>query len=133
MPQIKVSEDTYKRLKHDADSQFRSLGGHIEYLIAMDELREIREYEAKAQVWMRSKEMNDNLPDEMQVHQDQLPLDGIFTSKRTRKDIQKEINILQAFVDSADYDNQDPDYWQEVNNKKEEIKKLWEEWHLSEA
>ena len=31
--QIKISDEVYSRLKKDADANYRSLGGHIEYLM----------------------------------------------------------------------------------------------------
>lgn len=36
MPNIKVSDDTYQKLKKGADASFRTLGGQIDFLISLD-------------------------------------------------------------------------------------------------
>lgn len=61
--QIQVSDELHARLKEKAESNFRSIGNHIEYLLAVDEEREVKEYEAKAKEW---EEAEKNLPDAMQ-------------------------------------------------------------------
>lgn len=48
---------------------------------------------------------------------------------RTTKHVLEDINALQAEVDKADPLNQDPDYWDEINNLKAEIQSLWTEYH----
>lgn len=36
MPNIKVSDDVYQRLKEGADANFRTIGGQIDYLMSLE-------------------------------------------------------------------------------------------------
>lgn len=48
---------------------------------------------------------------------------------RTAQQITAEINQLQAEINAADPMNQDPDYWEVINDKKTKVQDLWAEWH----
>ena len=114
---IKVSDEIGDILEQQASSHFRTMGGQIEYLLSLD----------------NSSEKNNKKISEGAVEffrQEYPKIAEVVSTSRTPGGIVKEINAIQEIIDNADTFNQDPDYWEKINEKKTKVEDLWAEWHL---
>jgi hypothetical protein len=106
---IKVSDETYGKLKCMADKEYRTLGSQIDFLIEGGGYSSLRPPVEETS--------SENIPKKISVN---APRD---------KEILAEINALEADINNADTFNQDPDYWDKINEKKAYVAELWAEWH----
>jgi len=143
--QIKVSDETYSRLKYLADEGFRTLGGEIDYLVSyfggetpvFEKNNSIAtQPEIKAEITEPVKigehvfqDINtfsgdNNGPAEFNAMTARMP-----SPVRTGALIIAGINELKVQIDNADMLNQDPDYWATIAGMETKVQELWAEWH----
>lgn len=124
MAMIRLPEDAYKALKEQAKRNYRTIGGQIEYLLYLADKQDEEDYIRKAQ--------NPPAPLDLELYEKEQGESWEQTLEklpRTAAQVLKELNLLQKEVDQADPVNQDPDYWETINEKKIKIQSLWDEWH----
>ena len=127
--QVKISDELYRRVKGYADASYRSIGQQIEYLLDQYEgiaramprtlgehIREDRPVDHRIPV-----EVNTNSMSPKDIPVETPPVDG--------KAIVAKINELNKKIRDADTTNQDPDYWDVINGHKQEVDRLWQEFH----
>ena len=126
--QIKVSDETYERLQFLSKEAYRTLGGEIDYLI---------DYFGGFQGDLPGKNNSiaaQPLESSEKVTPPNISREGFPDSAfnhipRMGSDITREINDIEAEIALANAENQDPDYWIEINKKKLKVQELWAEWH----
>lgn len=107
--QIKISDEIYDRLKKDADANYRSLGGHIEYL--MDKAMGVS-----------------NILGEKVAFTKDSPTEP---TGRSVGDILADIRKLEGERDEELRFSQDGDYSEGITRSYgERIQDLWNEYHL---
>ena len=134
--QIKISDEVYLRLKGYADAAYRPLGMQIEYLL--DQFEGIKIVTPRTLGEHIKEDYQTDMPtvNTVDVFSSEPKVDTTKVQAPTRaqaptspeKVILAKINRLQDEIDGANQMNQDPDYWDVINAKREEIKSLWQEW-----
>lgn len=114
MAQIKVPDELHARLKSEADKNYRSIGGHIEFLLdnASDNTGE-NTVEKKSDAPHQESQEITPTPEKIQP-----------PKPRGASVILREINELEREMKESV--NQDPDWWADMNVKKDN---LWAEFH----
>jgi len=157
--QIKVSDETYSRLKYLADEAYRTLGGEIDYLVSyfageiftgknnsiatQPEIKaEITEpakiggdvSQEQANYFLNAKA--DAMKYGVPVVPDFNEVLPVATSSLVRPDVSRTgatiiagINELKVQIENADMLNQDPDYWATIAGMETKVQELWAEWH----
>lgn len=109
--QIKVSDEVYDRLKADADQNYRSMGGHIEYL--MDKAMGVSIVLGEKRAFTETPPSQEN------------------TSTKSLGDILANIRDLEGKRDEELRYCQDDDYRKEITNRYASfIQPLWDEYSL---
>lgn len=138
--QIKVSDETYEKLKFLADEGYRTLGGEIDYLIAvfggdivlpvsttpLIVQKEKPEKEEGVDNFVGDFPNNDLYPEKISS-----PVRPVIP--RTYRTVHNEITALELQLKEekeANEVNQDPDYWADFNKRSAQVKELWAEYHL---
>lgn len=118
---IKVSDDTYKKLKQAADANFRSLGGHIDYLMTLDARGVSGEVGKISTPQIKPVAPNPEVSDLFQKKSEDI---------RTKGDILARIRVLEAKRDEELKYNQDADYAKAIDREyTQRIAPLWAEYH----
>jgi len=124
--QVKISDELHARLKGAADSNYRSIGGEIEWM--MDFIGGINgARDNDPRMWAPGKQQSDA----KKVLSEQLPLPIKIEAPTLPRDKQilQEITAIQEIINAADPVNQDPDYWDVIEEHKKKVQELWSEWH----
>lgn len=131
MKPIKVTEETYNRIKAHATVGYRSLGAQVELIL--DEFESVERLRPRTygEHINEDRPVSRHLPKGTQeALESQLELGGILKntepSKPRDKEILDEINAIEDEMKENFGINQDPDYWEDINVRK---KALWDEWH----
>ena len=117
MKQIKIADDLYDRIKTEADGNFRSIGGQIEFMEANQRHHFVSTSDLLAA---------DETP---LLSTEPEPTPTLTYTLPRDKQILQEITALQEIINSADPVNQDPDYWDVIEEHKKKVQELWSEWH----
>lgn len=115
MPNIKVSDSVYERLKTEAEGNFRTIGGQIEFLMANQ-----RTHPVPARDKIEAE--NTPLPKNTEVETFEPAINDLI--KRTKRNVLAEIAQIDNELKSTV--NQDPDYWADMQERKQ---LLWDEYN----
>lgn len=131
MPNIKVQQDTYEKLKSRAAYNYRSMSGEIDYL--MDKAEGL---EVVGGLPTGQRVYKDATSQEVHPAQMPLPLENIFNdepqgNKRTHRMVLTEIREAERQLEEAMSFNQDPDSRAKMEREgKADIQEMWNEYHF---
>lgn len=124
MAQIRLDDAVHERLKAASERDKRSIGGQIEYLL--DNILILEDIHMAL-----SRTSEPRVDDLFSSEPEAAPKEPIAVAPPEHKsrEIMDKINSLNKEIREADETNQDPDYWDVINKKKDEVQSLWTEWH----